>query len=60
MLSAAKHLMPQDKKKLSTLKKNDFLVPLGKVFVENAIVKIRKGADVKNLSCNDVEKVGTF
>ena len=35
-------------------------IPLGKAFVENDIIKIRKGADVKELSRNDVEKVGTF
>ena len=60
LLSAAKILIPQNKKKYSTFEKNDFLLPLGKAFVEKAIVKIREGADVKNLSRNDVEKVGTF
>ena len=45
---------------MSTLEKNDFMIPLGKAFVENDIVKIRKGADVKDLSRNDVEKVGTY
>ena len=57
LLSAAKRLMPQDKKKLNTLEKNDFLVPLGKVFVENGS---KKGANIENLSRNDVDKVGTF
>ena len=37
----AKRLMPEDKKRFATLEKNDFLVPLGKVFVEKGIVKIR-------------------
>ena len=60
LLSAAKRLMPEDKKRLATLEKNDFLVPLGKVFVEKGIVKIRKGADIKDLSRNAVDKVGTF
>ena len=60
MLSAAKRLLPHQKKTLNSLEKNEFLIPLGKAFVEHSIIAIRKGALVKDLSCNDVEKVGTF
>ena len=60
MLSAAKRLLPLQKKTLNSLEKNEFLVPLGTAFVEQGIIAIRKGALVKDLSRNDIEKVGTF
>ena len=58
LLSAAKRLIAQNKKKIHHFGKE--LVPLGKVFVQKGIVKIRKGANIKDLSRNDVDKVGTF
>ena len=45
LLSAAKQILPQQKKTLNDLEKNEFFVA------------IRKGALVKDLSHNDVEKV---
>lgn len=59
LLSAAKRLLPQQKKTLNGLEKNEFFIPLGKAFVDNNIVAVRKGALIKDLSRNDVE-VGTF
>ena len=59
MLSAAKQLLPLQKKTLNSLEMNEFLIPLGKAFVENSIIAIRKGALVKDLSRDDVKKVGT-
>ena len=56
LLSAAKQILPQQKKTLDDLEKNEFFIPLGKALVDN-IVAIGKGALVKDLSCNDVEKV---
>ena len=60
LLSAAKRLLPQQKKILNSLEKNEFCIPLGRTFEDNHIVQVRKGALVKDLSRNDVEKVGTF
>ena len=60
LLSAAKRLLSHQKKTLNSLEKNEFLIPLGKALVEHSIIAIRKGALVKDLSRNDVEKVGTF
>jgi hypothetical protein len=43
LLSAAKRLIVNaDKRKLQALDKNDFLIPLGKAFVEREIVKIKE------------------
>ena len=56
LLSAAKQILPQQKKTLNDLEKNEFFITLGKALVDN-IVAIRKGALVKDLSHNDVEKV---
>lgn len=60
LLSAAKRLLNVDKKKLQLYEKTDFMVPLGRAFVEKNIVKIAKGARIANLSRGDVDKVGTF
>ena len=61
LLSAAKRLIVNiDKKKFQAFDKNDFLIPLGKAFVEREIVKIKKGATMPDLSRGDVEKMGTF
>ena len=59
LLSAAKRLLPQQKKTLIGLEKNELFIPLGKAFVDN-IIAIRKVAPVKDLSRNDEEKVETF
>ena len=43
LLSAAKRLILNiDKKTLQAFDKNDFLIPLGKAFVEREIVKIKE------------------
>lgn len=60
LLSAAKRMLPREKKKYSGYEKSDFLVPLGQAFVESGIVKITKGAQVRDLSRSDVKKIGTF
>ena len=60
LLSAARRLLTIEEKRLQTYEKNDFMVPLGREFLERNIVRItNKGASIANLSRGDVEN-GTF
>ena len=61
LMSAAKSLLSShDRKELHGAEKSHFMVPLGKAFVKNGIVKINKGACVESLVRNDASKIGTF
>lgn len=61
LMSAAKSLLSShDRKQLHGAEKSHFMVPLGKAFVENGIVRIDKGACVESLVRNNASKIGTF
>lgn len=60
LLSAVKTLPTEEKKSLQSAEKSEFYLPLGKAFVTKGIVCIKKGASLKSLSRQDVQKVGAF
>ena len=45
---------------LSKKEKHELVGPLAKMFVKKEIVMIRQGANLSNLSIEDVNKEGTF
>ncbi len=61
LCAAAKTLLPKEERRyLQGAEKTKFLKPLAEVFVGKAIVAIKHGADVENLTREDVDKVGTY
>ena len=61
LTGAAKHLLPPIiKKTLVGGEKSAFIVPLAKAFLAENIVVVKKGANLSNLSREDVSKAGTF
>ena len=62
--SAAKYFMKKAKSVKSTIskadKKQQLLIPLAYIFIREGIVIIQEGANIYNLTRNDVTKEKTF
>lgn len=59
--SASRNLLSaEERKRLQSLEKIEFYIPLAKAMVERGIVKVRQGANIKSLSRSDVEKMKPF
>lgn len=59
--AAAKSLLPRNQtKQLKGAEKSKFLPPLAKAFLENKIVKVKKGVAMEKITRDDVKKVKTF
>ena len=50
----------EERKILSKKEKHELVNPLARMFLKKGIVIIRKGANLNNLSVEDVNKEGTF
>ena len=61
LASAAKYFSKgEEKKMMAKAEKQQLIVPLASIFIRENIVTIREGADLTNLSMDDVCKEGTF
>ena len=59
--AAAKSLLTkQQNKMLKGAEKSKYLPLLAKAFIDNHIVKVKKGADLRKISRCDVKKIKTF
>jgi len=59
--SAAKSLLPTNiVTSLKKADKEDYAMPLAKVFIKNGIAELKKDADLKELGREDITKVGIF
>jgi len=59
--SAARHLSPAAQKKLvGKADKKQLLLPLPNYLVDEGIIKIKDGACISELTCDDVTKEKTF
>lgn len=59
--SASRTLLSgEERNRLQKLEKSEFILPLAKAMINQDIVKVRRGADMKSLSRSDVEKMKPF